>query len=214
MDTNTESTDQATILLWKASLRQSSFRRQFISSALAISITLIVFTRFLAWVEAREGVVLQDPILAMIEPRDFTWLTFGLIYAAVVIALTSLMREPQRLLLAIQAYTFMVIVRIVMMYLMPLNPPEGLIVLQDPLVQFVGDGNAPTKDLFFSGHTSTMFLLYLVARKRVLRNIFLGFTLFVAICVVWQHVHYVIDVAVAPFVAYAAYRAALAFQKT
>jgi len=34
----------------------------------------------------------------------------------------------------------------------------------------------------------------------------------VAVFVVWQHVHYVIDVAVAPFVAYACYRVVVLMQ--
>lgn len=93
-----------------------------------------------------------------------------------------------------------------MMSLIPLNAPDGLIVLKDPLVQFVGDGAAPTKDLFFSGHTSTMFLLYLVTNVKWLKTTLLVFTLLVASCVIWQHVHYVIDVVVAPFVSYGAYR--------
>jgi hypothetical protein len=165
----------------------------------------------LVWVEAREGTVLHDPLLVMIEPRDFTWLTFGFIYTAVIVAVVYLRNKPHTLLLAIQAYLLMVVVRSGMMFLVPLNPAEGLIVLQDPLVQFAGDGNAPTKDLFFSGHTSTMFLLSLVVQHKPLKKLYLLFTCLVATFVIWQHVHYVIDVAVAPFVAYGCYRVALRF---
>ena len=48
------------------------------------------------------------------------------------------------------------------MWATPLDPPPGMIVLEDPLVQLFGGASRPlTRDLFFSGHTSTMFLLFL-----------------------------------------------------
>ncbi len=199
--------------VWKEEWSRRDFRLQFSAAVPALLLTLHFFTGFLQWVEQREGVTLNDPILAMIPPRDFTWLTFGIIYLAIVIALAYMSRHPRQLLLAIQSYTLIVIVRAVMMCLVPLNAPEGLIVLRDPLVQFVGNGAAPTKDLFFSGHTSTMFLFSLVMKRRALKNVYLVFTVLVATFVIWQHVHYVIDVAVAPFVAYGCYRSVAGLSK-
>ncbi len=184
-----------------------NFRLQFIASLGVLVLTLHAFTRFLLWVERRDGVRLDDPILRLIEPRDFTWMTFGVIYVAIILAVLSLLKKPHVLLVAIQSYTLMVVVRIAMMFLLPLNPSEGLIVLEDPFVQFAGDGSAPTKDLFFSGHTATLFLLFLVIQQRALKAVYLLFTILVAVFVVWQHVHYVVDVAVAPFIAYGCYRA-------
>lgn len=194
--------------VWKLELANSNFRVRIFLSFVAFVGTLSFFTRFLDWVEQRSGVVLNDPILSMIEPKDFTWLTFSLIYTAVLIAVLHLGNKPKDFLLAIQSYTLLVIVRAAMMFLVPLEPPEGLIVLRDPFVQFVGSGAAPTKDLFFSGHTSTMFLLSLVIKHRAFKNMYLLFTLLVATCVIWQHVHYVIDVVVAPFAAYGCHRSA------
>jgi len=191
---------------WNASLRTSSFRWQFAGSVVFLGITLTLFTRFLGWVEARPGVVLHDPLLNMIAPRDFTWPTFGLIYVGVILLLAHLAPQPKRLLAAMQAYTLMVVVRVAMMWLVPLDPPEGLIVLRDPIVQLLGNGEAPTKDLFFSGHTATMFLFFLAANRRVMKMLFLSFTLLIAVFVLWQHVHYTIDVVVAPFVAYGCFR--------
>lgn len=201
------------LTVWRNAFRNSAFRLQFMISVILLVAILNAFTRFLEWVELRDGAVLADPLLAMITPRDFTWVTFGIIYAGLVLAIVYLAKRPERLLLAVQAYILMLVVRTFMMYLTPLNPSPGLIVLQDPLVEFAGDGNAPTKDLFFSGHTSTMFLLSLVISHGWMKRVYLLFTILVAVCVVWQHVHYVIDVLVAPFVAYACYRVALQFQQ-
>ena len=63
--------------------------------------------------------------------------------------------------------------------------------------------------LFFSGHTSLPFLLFLVARDRGFRIAFLLLTLATGTCVIVQHVHYTIDVVVAPFVAYGCFRGAV-----
>ncbi len=39
-------------------------------------------SKTLAWVEARSGVALADPVLQELTPHDLTWLTFTVIYAA------------------------------------------------------------------------------------------------------------------------------------
>jgi membrane-associated phospholipid phosphatase len=72
-------------------------------------------------------------------------------------------------------------------------------------VEVLGPGQVLTKDLFFSGHTSTMFLLALMAPGRATRIFFLACTVVVGSCVLWQHVHYTVDVLVAPLFAFAAY---------
>ena len=67
-------------------------------------------------------------------------------------------------------------------------------------------GRENLKDLFFSGHTATIFLFAFGFRKKPLKILFaIGGTI-VGILVVLQHVHYSIDVVVAPFVAYIAIR--------
>lgn len=194
---------------WRRSLARPGFKLHAALSAVSMILMLGLFTRFIGWVEQREGIVLNDPLLKIITPVDFTWPTFGIIYVAVVLAIVVLARRPHSLLLAMQAYTLMVGVRMAMMFLTPLDPSEGLIVLRDPFVQFFGDGSPPTKDLFFSGHTSTLVLLALVMPRRSLRILYLAFAVLVATFVVWQHVHFTVDVLVAPFVAYTCYRIAL-----
>jgi membrane-associated phospholipid phosphatase len=102
----------------------------------------------------------------------------------------------------------MVIFRMIAMYLLPLDPPPAMIPLQDPMVEFFGTGKLLTRDLFFSGHTSTLFLLFLVTPRGILKSLFLGCTILVAVAVLVQHVHYTIDVFAAPFFAYAAVKLA------
>jgi len=191
---------------WRSALRDRAFATEAIVSLVVLITGIVSFTKFLAFVEARPGVTFTDPLLRRFEPVDLSLLTFGLIYVALLVALAFLAREPRRLLIALQAYTVMLLFRTVAMYLLPLEPPTTMIALVDPIVGTAGAVDLPTKDLFFSGHTSTMFLLALSARARWQRLLFLVATVSVGFCVLAQHVHYTIDVFVAPFVAYASWR--------
>ena len=141
-----------------------------------------------------------------LRPFDLTWLTFALIYLSLFLFIITTVNNPDKLLIALQAYSLMVIFRTIAMYLTPFEAPETLLLLNDPFVQLFGKGEILTKDLFFSGHTGTLFLLFLLADNKAMKYIFLLFTLTVGMAVLLQHVHYSIDVFVAPFVAYAAYR--------
>lgn len=167
---------------------------------------LIILSNFLGYVEGREGTTLPDPILNLFNPINLTWLTFGLIYASLAIAIINFVKEPDKLLLAIQSYSLMVVFRLITMYVTPFAAPEKLLLLDDPFVQFFGSGQILTKDLFFSGHTATLFLLFLIADIKSLRIFFLICTIAVAAAVILQHVHYTIDVISAPFFAYTSYR--------
>jgi membrane-associated phospholipid phosphatase len=95
-----------------------------------------------------------------------------------------------------------------MMYSIPLDPPPEMISLKDPFVELFGTGNTLDRDLFFSGHTSTMFMLFLLAYKPIYKKLFLTGIILVGASVILQHAHYTIDVLVAPFVAYASFRIA------
>ena len=191
---------------WKAAWSDAAFRIQVVITLPSVVIILALFSHFIEWVEGRQGIVLHDPILAAIAPLDFTWPIFILIYAGLVIGLVSLSDHPQRLMTALQSYMLMVSVRFVAMCVTPLDPPNGIIPLVDPFVQFFGAGATPTKDLFFSGHTSTLLLLAFSAVSRRLKVFFALSAVVVAVLIVCQHVHYTVDVLVAPFVAYACYR--------
>ncbi len=193
-------------------MRERWDRRSLVQLAVTVpflAAVLFGFGRFAAWVEQRPGAVLADPILARLAPRDLTWPTFALIYAGIVAGAASLVGRPQRLLAGAQAYAAMVLVRALAMWLVPLDPPPGMIALQDPFIRFFGPGQILTRDLFFSGHTASLFVVVLAAEDRWLKALFLAATAGVAGCVLVQHVHYAIDVLAAPPLAYAGWRIAL-----
>ncbi len=191
---------------WKEFIKGK--RTEFIITILLLAVILFIFPNFLAFVEGRQGVTLADPILELFNPIDLTWLTFGLIYISLIVAIFSFAAKPEILLLALQSYSLLIIFRMMVMYSAPLDAPERLILLNDPFVQFFGSGEVLTKDLFFSGHTATLFLLFFVSDKKHLKIIFLISTVLVGIAVLLQHVHYTIDVLAAPFFAYSSYKIA------
>jgi hypothetical protein len=190
---------------FREAIRNKNFKIEFIVTITLLVIVLILLSNFLNSVEAREGITFPDPFINLFEPVDLTWLTFGLIYIALFTSLYFFLKEPVLLVTAIQSYIILVVFRIIAMYLVPLNPPEKMIPLADPFVEFFGTGQLLTKDLFFSGHTAILFLLYLLAEKKSLRIYLLVSTVIVALSVLLQHVHYSIDVFVAPFFAYCSF---------
>jgi hypothetical protein len=190
---------------WRNAWKDGRFRLRCGATVALLACSLTLLGLVLAHIERRPGVVLDDPILALLPPRSFTALTFGIIYVGLVVALAHLARTPQALVRGVQAYAILMLFRCATMMLTPLGPPAGMIILADPFAEHIVHSPVLTKDLFFSGHTSTMFLLFLAARDRVMRAFFFACTVVVAVTVLWQHVHYTIDVIAAPPFAYAAF---------
>ena len=197
----------AALKAWRDAVAEPRFRIHAVLTIIALVVVLASLAQFLGANESRSGVILHDPVLALFKPIDVTWLTFTLIYGGLFSAIYFLASNPKRLLLAIQGYVVLVLIRMISMSLVPLEPPPTMISLKDPFVEFFG-GMTKTldKDLFFSGHTSTLFLLFLMTVKRIPKMVFLVCTLAVAVCVVLQHAHYAIDVYAAFFFSYGTYR--------
>ncbi len=198
---------------WKNAFSKNKFKIEFIITLIILGAVLFSFTHFLNFVENRQGVVIPDPILSLYKPVNLTWFIFVLIYFSLISSLISLAKKPVLLLIALQVYSLMILFRILAMYSIPLDPPVNFIILKDPFVELFRNGPILTKDLFFSGHTATLFLLFLVVENKYLKYILLVFTILVGIFLLAQHVHYTIDVISAPFFAYTSYRILLLLRK-
>jgi len=88
--------------------------------------------------------------------------------------------------------------------------PDNLIPFADPITNFFygKQHDFITKDLFYSGHTSTMFLCFLCFIQKRDKLIALISTLLVGMMVLIQHVHYTVDVLAALPFTYIVYRIA------
>ena len=200
------SAPKSSSISWPVAWQRSAFRYRLVLT-LALLIGLVAnLPRFFAWVQSRPGSLLPDPLLALLPAHDVSWFTFIIIYLSVATALSYVLPRPYMLLRLLAAYWLMHASRVVLLALLPLEPPIGLFPLRDPIIDtFIYVAAGPiTKDLFFSGHTATVMLLALStegARRRWL----LAATAAVGLLVLVQHVHYTYDVVAAPFFALGCY---------
>lgn len=191
---------------WKEFLSHRRLRYEFIITVLLLVLTVYSFSRYLIFNETRAGAIIDDPLQMHFTAVDLNLPIFFAIYSSLLIALIAFSYNPRQLMMAFQTYTLLVILRMSSMYLIPLDPPKECIDLQDPVVFMMGTGMKIVKDLFFSGHTSTSFMLFQIARNKYLKLYFLAATITVGISVVVQKAHYTIDVVAGLVYSYAAYQ--------
>lgn len=162
--------------------------------------------RFMHYNETRPGTLLADPLLAAIPPIDLSNLTFFLLYVGLSVTVVMLLPHPEKLSFGMQVYALYACLRVLAMWLVPLDPPEGMIQLADPVLSWAQTGKQLNKDLFFSGHTATIYVCHLLMPSGRMRSIFLLGSLLMAACLIIQRVHYSADVIAAPFVCYGSLR--------
>jgi len=183
---------------WRTALEVKSFRVKIIISGI-----LLVFCTFTApvlfqFIQQKDGPVLQDYLLLYLPVFDLSVWIFLLLYFLILLGVLSLLSNPHRFLLALQAYIILTILRFITILLVPLNPPIHIIELNDPFVQHFFYKQTVTKDLFFSGHTSFLVLMALTVPSTRLQIVFFAGALIVALMLLLQHVHYTIDILLAP----------------
>ena len=191
---------------WQAAWQSATFRRKCIIGVVSALALLASFPHFFYTIEQHSGPVLHDWVLAQIPPHDVSLLIFGAIWAAALLLLIRVRRSPAIFMMFVYSYVIISLSRMMSINLLPLNPPVGLIPMIDPITNaFYGEVYI-TKDLFYSGHTSTLFLIFLCLRKRNDRLFAFVSSLFVGGMLLVQHVHYTIDVLGAFVFTYPLYR--------
>lgn len=181
--------------------------RAWVVTFLAAAVPVVVLPTFFGYIRSKPGRVPWDPVLDKFSPVDLSTPIFIVLYGSLVLSLWSLIKRPALLLRGLQAYVLLLVLRMVSMALVTLEPPATLIPLIDPITQtFYPNAEPFTKDLFFSGHTATMFLLYLVLRGTGMRLPLLVATFFIGGAVLTQHVHWTVDVLFAPIAAWMAWQ--------
>lgn len=180
---------------------------------LALLFGLIVpFTPvFFHTIQQRSGTLLPDPLLALLPRHDVAVPIFLLVWGAVVLGVGWLTRHPVLFLRGMWALLLLLLTRMAAIWLVPLLPPLDMLPLADPLTDRLFHtvaSEAITKDLFFSGHTSTVTLLALAVRGRWWRWGIGLMAVAVGLLVLVQRVHYTYDVLAAPLFSWLAYWAA------
>jgi membrane-associated phospholipid phosphatase len=193
---------------WRIAFANKIFKQKFFIAFIVLIVVLIFLPHFFQFIEKRNGIVLDDFILQRLKPRDVSVVIFFIIWAVTILMMTRALRNPNIFIVLLSSFTFLTISRIISIYFFALNAPTSLIVLKDPLSNFFYGTTFITKDLFYSGHTATMFLMFLCLEKKTDKWVALTASFLVGILVLIQHVHYSIDVLAAPFFAYIIYRLA------
>lgn len=193
--------------VWRNAIADSFYKKRLQLGLIIWVALLIAFPFFFNYIESRNGITLNDFILNGLPTYDVSIPTFLIIWSMFLLFLYRAIHHPELLLLFLWGFIFLSISRFITIYLIPLNPPEQLIALRDPITNiFYGKKHGfITKDLFYSGHTSTQFLMCLCLTKRSDKILTLISTILVGVLVLIQHVHYSIDVIAAPFLTYLVY---------
>ena len=200
-------------LTWTTAWQDSRFRWQLILALTVFAIFPWKAEEYFQWIQQRDGIVMQDFILANIPAKNVSILIFGIIYVSVFYLLARIIRRPKQFVWFAWAFNLETFIRFVCIYIVPLNPPLGLVDLHDPLAELFiyGENKAITKDLFFSGHTATMVFVSYFLPNPTERKIAILMTFVLASLLLIQHVHYSLDVLFAPIATWIAIRIAKRF---
>lgn len=201
---------------WKELLSIKSYRYQFFLAIITYIILFKYCRIIVSNLEVRHGSTPFDFVLANIPPHDLSMFTFSMTYMALTTFILTTILHPKTFIVALQGYCLLIAMRTISIYLVPLEPPAGMILLRDPVtIIFMStpSGGYIVKDLFFSGHVSTIVLFILIAVNKKVKRFLIALACLVGSFILIQHVHYTIDVVAAPFFAFFAFRASVLINK-
>ena len=187
---------------WREAWQLPAFRIRLIAGLLILATLFSVLPAFFTHIEARQGVQLHDWLLHRIPAINLSIPVFIVIWGGVGFGLWRSLQQPLVFQMILCSYLLLTITRMLTIALVPLNPPAGLLPLADPLANIMYGEHFITKDLFYSGHTATLFLFFFCFDKQRDKTFFLLASLAVGVGVLVQHVHYSIDVLMAPVFAW------------
>lgn len=191
---------------WQNAYDTSLKRFKLLVGGVLIVGLISMMPSFFRSIEKRNGVVLNDWVLAHLPAFDVSPIIFTIIWGMGLLMLVRAMYKPAICTTYIWMLIFVCIVRFISISLVRLDPPAGLVPLIDPLTGCFYGHASITHDLFFSGHTSTMVLILLNLEKKSDKIIAFVATIAVMALLLIQHIHYTIDVLAAPVIVYCLYR--------
>ncbi len=182
---------------WKLSFAKNNYKIKFIIGFILLIIILITFPIFFNYIETREGAIINDWLIIHLPSINLSIPIFSFIWASAALLIVQAFKNPQIFLLFMWGFVLLSLSRMITIYTFPLNPPKNLVPLIDPISNAFYGGIFITKDLFFSGHTSTLLMMCLCLQKPLHKKLVFIATCLVGVMVLFQHVHYTIDVSMA-----------------
>lgn len=179
----------------------------FVFSMLLLFFVGFLFSRFLAWNELRPGIVFVDPLFAYYTAKDFSYWISLFTYGSLFFFLFFYAKNLTLLSCFLFAYTGVLLLRFVTLFFFPLYVDPWSLYLHDVFLDtFIYALGGIQRDLFFSGHVALLSLFLFFSKTLWLRYFFTIITLLVAAMLLFQKVHFSIDILFAPFFAFLAYR--------
>jgi membrane-associated phospholipid phosphatase len=202
-----ESYNNTIFYRWKTALSDYGFTAKLMVSIAIFIVGAMQFPIYFSHIQKREGQILNDYVLNYIPAHDVSTPIFAIIYGLLIYMLCRVLTKPHLFLLFALTFVIETTFRMTTIYLIPLNQPQNLVVLHDTFAELLiyGDTEPITKDLFFSGHTATMVMIWLFVEKPLEKIIAAIATFLLAFMLLIQHVHYSVDVLGAFFFTYLSY---------
>jgi len=185
---------------WQIAWDYPLFRLKFFLGLFFLILILVFIPHFFSYIEDRDlGYVLNDWLLAKLPPADVSLYIFITLYGMSIFFLFRMSRNSSICMTALWAYILLCVLRMFTIMTVPLLPPKNMVDLLDPCSIVFYGSNVITKDLFFSGHTATVFLGALCLQNKKEKIVAFTAAGIIAILLLIQHVHYTADVVAAPF---------------
>ena len=192
----------AAVGVWKSNWQSSDYRKKLITGLILISFIMLSLPFFFQAIEKRNGISFNDYLLSWLPAYDLSIYIFTVIWSMTLLTFSRFKQDPNIFLTFLWGFILINLSRFVSIGLIPLNAPADLIPIHDPISNHFYGPKFITKDLFFSGHTAAMFLMFLCLKKRTDKILALLATIIIGIAVLLQHVHYTMDVVMAPIITY------------
>lgn len=194
---------------WKEALQNKQFLLELPTFSIICFIMLYFSPEWMTIVENQKGNLLYDPILDALPAIDYSTIIMSLIYSSLFLSLGLVLTQPMRFMLAVKTFYIVVTLRYLLIYFIPLEPHPEILLLKDPfLAMIVYDSLPITKDLFFSGHMSTMFMACIFMPYKPLKYALFVAAFSLGILLMIQHVHYSYDIFAAVIISWGGYRIA------
>lgn len=184
-------------------------KKEWKSMLLALIFLGVSASLFIVFIDSHEpatrgkGIQFDDPVHSILPAFDVSLPIFTITYGSLLLYVFFTHRQQFFLSRIMIAYGLIALMRIITISLLPLREPEDLVYLEDPFLNNLIYPEEVVTDLFFSGHTALIFLIYLLSGRKL---IFLVLTIVMGLLVMIQRVHYSIDVLAAiPFAWLAVY---------
>jgi hypothetical protein len=187
---------------WALAWNEQKFKQYTLIGLVLFIITLIILPLFFNFIEQREGHQINDILLNKLTPKNVSNWVFSIIWSMAVLTLIRCIQQPTIFLLFLWGFILLSFSRMISIIAVPLNPPKNLLELIDPISNTFYGSKFVTKDLFYSGHTATQFLMFLCLKNKWDKLATLISSFLIGALVLVQHIHYTIDVLAAPLLTY------------